>query len=275
MAHPWDREMTGITNDSSFYTLDAYDKESLSYASVAEKTFDLSGNKIVPFHNEFLQLKKRREEIQTEIEKRKKTRDEIQKCLDFENTLSFKVNGILKNTHLLFSQEKKEEELSKQSVASGGGFLEETFLQKQKERETLPPLPAKTNPPTQTLEETHRVYRRILEKDCQEFIQQLNKYIQKLESELGQITQTICEMIQLMRTTVLETMSEEEKANLPKPNICGICIENEVKYVFNPCGHTICDKCTVNPTPENVFTATPICHICRSRITSRIKLYFS
>jgi len=48
---------------------------------------------------------------------------------------------------------------------------------------------------------------------------------------------------------------------------CVICMENPVKTAFVPCGHTFCLQCS----NKNLMT----CYICRTKITSRLKLYFN
>jgi hypothetical protein len=48
---------------------------------------------------------------------------------------------------------------------------------------------------------------------------------------------------------------------------CVICMENPVKTAFVPCGHTFCLQCS----NKNLTT----CYICRTKITSRLKLYFN
>lgn len=49
--------------------------------------------------------------------------------------------------------------------------------------------------------------------------------------------------------------------------ICTICIHNHVKTAFVPCGHTFCLVCANKTINE--------CYICRTKINSRLKLYFS
>ena len=51
-------------------------------------------------------------------------------------------------------------------------------------------------------------------------------------------------------------------------NICPICFENEIDICFNPCGHTICNKCVFTHKNNKCFT-------CRSPINDYLKIYFS
>ena len=50
--------------------------------------------------------------------------------------------------------------------------------------------------------------------------------------------------------------------------ICQICLENQVDYFIDPCGHTICKSCKL--VCENKSTA---CHYCRASRNSYKRLY--
>ena len=51
--------------------------------------------------------------------------------------------------------------------------------------------------------------------------------------------------------------------------LCKICMEDEICFVFIPCGHQItCEKCAMNERLEN-------CPVCRKPIEKRIKTYKS
>jgi hypothetical protein len=48
---------------------------------------------------------------------------------------------------------------------------------------------------------------------------------------------------------------------------CNICLENQVNYFIDPCGHTLCTNCKEkNPRLSN-------CHFCRTKITGLKRLY--
>lgn len=49
--------------------------------------------------------------------------------------------------------------------------------------------------------------------------------------------------------------------------LCSICISHSVTYTLNPCGHTFCHSCAHKQAGH--------CFICRTKITNRLKLYFS
>ena len=50
---------------------------------------------------------------------------------------------------------------------------------------------------------------------------------------------------------------------------CKICMENEISFVFIPCGHLItCENCALSENLKN-------CPMCRKKITTRLKTYLS
>ena len=49
--------------------------------------------------------------------------------------------------------------------------------------------------------------------------------------------------------------------------LCSICISHSVTYTLNPCGHTFCHSCAHKQLGH--------CFICRTKISNRLKLYFS
>ena len=51
------------------------------------------------------------------------------------------------------------------------------------------------------------------------------------------------------------------------PPLCSVCISDPVSHAFVPCGHTFCANC--------VKKQITVCFVCRTKYTSRIKLYFS
>ena len=62
---------------------------------------------------------------------------------------------------------------------------------------------------------------------------------------------------------------EDQAKNLKEENLCKICMENEISFVFIPCGHLItCENCAVNGDLK-------ICPMCRKQITKRLKTYLS
>ena len=46
---------------------------------------------------------------------------------------------------------------------------------------------------------------------------------------------------------------------------CNICHENVVNIIFTPCGHFCCEKCSIKLNE---------CHMCRSNIHDRHKIFF-
>lgn len=53
--------------------------------------------------------------------------------------------------------------------------------------------------------------------------------------------------------------------NAPIHHTCPICITNEIDVFLEPCGHTLCHNCN-----KSTF-----CHICRTKIKSARRLFFS
>lgn len=51
------------------------------------------------------------------------------------------------------------------------------------------------------------------------------------------------------------------------PTICSICMENEVSWFIDPCGHTMCSQCKL------ITDKTKKCHYCRVEKTKLNRLY--
>jgi len=68
----------------------------------------------------------------------------------------------------------------------------------------------------------------------------------------------------MLLTKLLKTSSIS--ASLDNVRICPICLNNEIKYAYTPCGHTFCEKCITKNVSNN-------CYICRHECTP-MKLFF-
>lgn len=68
--------------------------------------------------------------------------------------------------------------------------------------------------------------------------------------------------------TCISTLPENERHNFENPYLCGVCCETEITYVFRPCGHTVCQGCYRRGGFHH-------CHICRTYINDKVKIYFS
>ena len=68
----------------------------------------------------------------------------------------------------------------------------------------------------------------------------------------------------LMTQCIKTVQNTDDPSQSP---MCVICMQNDVKTAFVPCGHTFCLNCANKNIRE--------CYICRTKITSRLKLYFS
>jgi hypothetical protein len=70
------------------------------------------------------------------------------------------------------------------------------------------------------------------------------------------------EFTRLRKIIKLSSISSSEETPL-----CSICISHSVTYALNPCGHTFCHSCAHKQLGH--------CFICRTKISNRLKLYFS
>ena len=104
----------------------------------------------------------------------------------------------------------------------------------------------------------------------QEAIEETTR-LQSLQEEMlkdeHKITEKIGECAKMLKECVKD-MSDEQRETFQNPALCGICVENSVTYVYNPCGHTICQACKSSSRGYN-------CHICRTYIKDCIKIFFS
>jgi hypothetical protein len=62
-----------------------------------------------------------------------------------------------------------------------------------------------------------------------------------------------------------KTVTRTDESN--EPPQCSICMNSPVKMAFVPCGHTFCLPCA---TKQNLQA----CYICRTKINSKLKLYY-
>ena len=56
-------------------------------------------------------------------------------------------------------------------------------------------------------------------------------------------------------------------------NTCSLCLTNNVKYYFNPCGHTCCEDCLKTIKDQSTFQDIK-CAFCRKNIYDTKKLYY-
>ena len=55
-------------------------------------------------------------------------------------------------------------------------------------------------------------------------------------------------------------------------SMCICCLSNPVNMCFNPCGHTVCETCLDSIRGDNHEFE---CIVCRSKVDSIIKIFFS
>ena len=56
-------------------------------------------------------------------------------------------------------------------------------------------------------------------------------------------------------------------------NTCSLCLTNNVKFYFNPCGHTCCEEC-LNKMGSQLRLQDTKCVFCRKNIYETKKLYY-
>jgi hypothetical protein len=88
----------------------------------------------------------------------------------------------------------------------------------------------------------------------------------KLQDEQNEINRKLTILTSFIKMSLKDEIGEETLETTPTGNKCGICIENDVNCAFNPCGHTVCSGCAVNINR---------CHVCRTYINAKIKIYLS
>lgn len=96
----------------------------------------------------------------------------------------------------------------------------------------------------------------LIEKKIQEkkeLLKENNKQISQLQYE-----------IRLLKTLISETdLYSDNKIS----TICCICMEKEIGFSVNPCGHTFCENCCVKINKYK-------CFVCRNDVIFTTKLFF-
>ena len=69
----------------------------------------------------------------------------------------------------------------------------------------------------------------------------------------------------------LDIIKYLNKANVG--NTCSLCLTNNVKYYFSPCGHTCCEDC-LNKMGNQLMLQDTKCAFCRKNIYETKKLYY-
>ena len=107
------------------------------------------------------------------------------------------------------------------------------------------------------------------------------KYLENVELDYKKI-KTDYENVELenhkIKTEILPTMEkfvkkyqklEVKTKELEERNLCKVCMEAEICFVFLPCGHLCtCENCAVNGNLKD-------CPICRVKIEKRNKTFIS
>ena len=109
--------------------------------------------------------------------------------------------------------------------------------------------------------------------EVQEYWENIECENQKQKETLG-LMETLmnkCENLNIQNQNLeLKNQNlEKQSKHLEDARTCKICMENEISFVFIPCGHLItCENCAVNGDLK-------ICPMCRKQITKRVKTYLS
>ncbi len=113
---------------------------------------------------------------------------------------------------------------------------------------------------TGALSNVIREERELEETRLQSLQDEMSKDNVNLTTKMGECSNVIREC--------MKELSEEERVTFQNPALCGICVENSVRFVFVPCGHTICEGCKSSLHGYN-------CHVCRKYIEKTVKIFFS
>ena len=116
-----------------------------------------------------------------------------------------------------------------------------------------------------TLDSSHKT----LIKACNSFddldleLENLNVIYEKCKNYTENISETFSKkrilLSKLLKTSLLS-------GSLECVRLCPICLHNEIKYAYTPCGHTFCENCITKNVSNN-------CYVCRNECTP-IKLFF-
>jgi hypothetical protein len=94
-------------------------------------------------------------------------------------------------------------------------------------------------------------------------------YIQQIfdENKIEDIFQDYCKVLKKL-SVLTDTMKTIRLfINSPAEPVCTICITEPVSMTFVPCGHTVCLSCAQRQSLN--------CHVCRSHIREKVKIFFS
>ena len=83
------------------------------------------------------------------------------------------------------------------------------------------------------------------------------KYVEQKEKIMNEI-----KVLKNIICTSCDTLQKEENTLM-----CFICRDNPIDCCLNPCGHTCCNNCASR-------LANQQCYICRTRFTSKTKMFF-
>lgn len=107
----------------------------------------------------------------------------------------------------------------------------------------------------------------LIKEEIETEVIRIKSMIDENKRQKSKCLEDISDYVKLLKECVA-TLDESERHNFENPYLCGICVEQNITYVFRPCGHTICQTCLESQHMWN-------CHICRKNISEKIKVFFS
>jgi len=128
------------------------------------------------------------------------------------------------------------------------------------------------------LQEKRRKYTSFCEniKNCVLFIDEMNDQDDTLKQLLNERINWYYNELDIDNFINMEYNLKKEFTFLKKsikefvrisPTVCSICMEHEISWFIDPCGHTMCEQCKVNTE------RTQRCHYCRTEKQKLNRLY--
>jgi len=115
---------------------------------------------------------------------------------------------------------------------------------------------------SESLSQIHTELTEITSTFVESLLDRQESIIADLQTSVGLLT---CKKDKLEATLKALATSYNILKNAPMHHTCPICITNEIDVFLEPCGHTLCHNCN-----KSTF-----CHMCRTKIKSARRLFFS
>lgn len=115
---------------------------------------------------------------------------------------------------------------------------------------------------SESLSQIHEELSDISSTFVNSLLEKQDSIIADLQTNIGLL---ICKKDKLEAILKALATSYNILKNAPIHHTCPICITNEIDVFLEPCGHTLCHNCN-----KSIF-----CHMCRTKIKSARRLFFS